>query len=43
MDKRSWQIIYSDYSGLQKKAVDLVYNELGSYILRDKGVYTLHV
>lgn len=43
MDKRSWQIIYSDYCGLQKKAVDLVYNELGSYILRDKGVYTLHV
>lgn len=43
MDKRSWQIIYSNYSSLQKKAVDLVYEELGSYILRDKGVYTIHV
>ena len=43
MEKRSWQIVYSNYQGLQKKAVDLVYEELGSYILRDKGVYTLHV
>ena len=43
MNKRSWQIVYTNYNGLIKKSVDLVYKELGSYILRDKGVYTIHV
>ena len=43
MNKRSWQIVYSNYSGLMKKSVDLIYKELGSYVLRDKGVYTIHV
>lgn len=43
MDKRNWKIIYSDYSGAEKKAVEFIYKEMGSYILRDKGVYTIHV
>lgn len=42
-DKRNWKIIYSDYSGMEKKAVELVSKELGGLILRDKGVYTIHV
>ena len=42
-DKRNWKIIYSSYEGMVKKAVDLVYSELGSYILRDSGQYALHV
>lgn len=42
-NKRSWKIIYSRYEGLEKKALDLVSEELGSYINRDSGVYSLHV
>lgn len=43
IDKRNWKIIYSDYSGMEKKAVELVSKEMGALILRDKGVYTIHV
>lgn len=43
MEKRSWKILYSDYSGMQKKAIELLSAEMGKIINRDKGVYTLHV
>ena len=43
MNKRNWKIIYSDYSGGEKKAVELVSKEMGSFILRDKGNYVIHV
>lgn len=43
IDKRNWKIIYSRYDGMEKKAVELVYTELGSYILRDEGQYAIHV
>ncbi len=43
MDKRNWKIIYSDYSGMEKKAIELVSREMGRFINRDKGVFTLHV
>ena len=43
MDKRNWKIIYTDYSGMEKKAVELLSAEMGAHILRDKGVYTIHV
>ena len=43
MNKRDWKLLYSSYSGMQKKAVDLVSAEVSKIICRDKGVYTLHV
>ncbi len=43
MDKRNWKIIYTSYAGMEKKAVELIYKELGAQILRDQGRYTLHV
>lgn len=43
MDKRNWKIVYTDYSGMEKKAVELLSAEMGAHILRDKGVYTIHV
>lgn len=43
MDKRNWKIIYSSYSGLEKKAIELVSREMGTFILRDTGRYTYHV
>lgn len=43
MDKRNWQIVYNDYSGMQKRAVELISKEMGAQILRDKGIYTIYV
>lgn len=43
MDKRNWKIIYENYSGAEKKALDLISAEMGSVICRDSGVYTLYV
>ena len=43
MDKRNWKIIYTDYSGMEKKAVEFLSAEVGKYILRDAEVYTLYV
>lgn len=42
MNKRNWKIYYSSYSGPEKRAVELIYRELGKYILRDNGVYSFH-
>ncbi len=42
MEKRNWKIYYSNFSGPQKRALELIYRELGKYILRDKGVYSFH-
>lgn len=41
--KRNWKILYSDYSGMEKKAIELVAREMGRQIIRDKGIYTIHV
>ncbi len=43
MDKRNMKIIYSDYQGCEKKAIELVNKEVGSIILRDSKVYTIYV
>lgn len=42
MNKRNWKIYYSAFEGPQKRAVELIYRELGKYILRDKGIYSFH-
>ena len=39
----NWQILYSDYSGAEKKAVEFLSKEIGKLILREKGVYKIHV
>ncbi|MCQ2385761.1 MAG: hypothetical protein MJ078_03700, partial [Clostridia bacterium] len=38
-----WKIVYQSYEGMQKKAVALLSREIGRYVTRDPGVYTLHV
>lgn len=43
MNKRNWKIIYTNYKGIEKKAVELIYKEMAPLILRDVGVYTIHV
>ncbi|MBQ2614448.1 MAG: hypothetical protein IJB80_03855 [Clostridia bacterium] len=42
-NKRNWKLIYSNYDGPEKRAVDFISREMGAHILRDKGVYTIHV
>ena len=43
MDKRNWKVLFSDYSGMEKKAVELVSTEMGRFLNRDKGIYRIHV
>ena len=42
-NKRNWKIVYKNYVGAEKKAIELINKEVGSLILRDAGCYTLHV
>lgn len=43
MNKRNWKIIYTSYKGMEKKAVELINKEMGALILRDAGIYRIHV
>ncbi len=43
MGKRNLKIIYSNYSGVEKKAIELVNREVGEINCRDAMVYTIHV
>ena len=43
MEKRNWRIVYSSYEGMEKKAVELLYKEMGALTLRNSGVYTIYV
>lgn len=39
----SWKIVYNEYVGMQKNAVDFLSTEVGRLLLRDEGVYTTYV
>lgn len=39
----AWKIIYSDFSGVERRAVELLSRELGERVNRDAGIYSLHV
>lgn len=41
--KRNWKIVYTDFSGMERKAVELISKELGALVLREKGVYRINV
>ncbi len=43
MKKQNWKVVYANYCGMEKKAIELISAEAGKYICRDKGVYALHV
>lgn len=38
-----YKIIYNEYSGTEKRAVDLLSREAGKYLTREEGVYRLYV
>ena len=39
----SWQLIYNNYSGIEKRAVEFLSREFGKYIIREDSEYILHV
>lgn len=43
MKWEEWKILYNTYTGMEKKAVDLLSREAGKYLIREEGVYTLYV
>lgn len=38
-----WKIIYNNYTGPEKRAVELVAREMGEYLLREDGIYAFHL
>ncbi len=39
----SWKVIYTDFSGMTRRAVELISSELGEAVTRSEGIYSLHV
>ncbi len=39
----SWKIIYHSFQGMQKRAVELVNEEAGRFLIRTEGVHTFYV
>ncbi len=39
----SWKIVYTEFSGMTRRAVELVSSELGEAVTRTEGIYSLHV
>ena len=43
MKQTDWKIIYHNYQGLEKKAVDFLSKEAGKYLIRINDLYRLYV
>lgn len=43
MKQNEWKIIYSSYTGIAKGAIRLLSKEVSKYIIREEGLYRLHV
>ena len=43
MKQSDWKIIYTNYSGVAKKAINFLSKEAGAYIIREPNVYRIHV
>ena len=43
MKQTDWKIIYSNYDGITKRAINLLSKEAGKYLIRENGVYKIHV
>lgn len=42
MKNRNWKIVYSNFEGPEKRAIELLVREIGGRILRDPGIYSIH-
>ena len=38
----NWKILYTKYTGAEQRAVEFLYREMGSSVLREPGVYAIH-
>lgn len=43
MKQTDWKIIYSNYSGITKKAINLLSKEAGKFLIREEMVYSIYV
>lgn len=43
MKQNDWKIIYTSYSGTAKRAVNLLSKELSTMLIREEGMYRIHV
>lgn len=39
----SWKIIYNNYAGFEKNAIDFLTREMGKYLIREEGKYKIYV
>ena len=37
-----WKILYTNYQGPEKRAVEFLYREMGGWLLREPGIYAIH-
>lgn len=42
MNHRNWKLVYTSCIGLEQKALELLYREMGALLLRDRGRYTIY-
>lgn len=43
MKQKDWKIIYSNYGGVSKRAINLLSKEAGRFIIREEMVYSIYV
>ncbi len=43
MKQTDWKILYTSYEGVAKRAIQLLSREVGRYLIREEGVYRIHV
>ena len=43
MKQNEWKIIYTRYSGIAKRAINLLSKEIGTRLIREPSVYRIHV
>ena len=41
MSTIDWKILYTSYLGPEQRAVEFLYRELGSQLLREPGIYAI--
>ncbi|MBR6471697.1 MAG: hypothetical protein IKS83_07855, partial [Victivallales bacterium] len=42
MQAIDWKILYTKYCGPEQRAVEFLYREMGTWLLREPGVYAIH-
>ncbi|MBO4620255.1 MAG: hypothetical protein J5654_09110 [Victivallales bacterium] len=42
MQAIDWKILYTNYKGPEKRAVEFLYREMGGWLLRMPGIYAIH-